>query len=130
MGLDTATSLCATAESAFRAGLEDDLNISEALAAFFDFMRDVNKALDDSALAGDAAEKVLTACRRFDSVLSVFDLDKGEDEAPAEILALVEARQQARQTKDFARADEIRDELTDAGWVLEDSPTGPRVKRA
>jgi len=130
MGLDTATNLCATAESAFRAGLEDDLNISEALAAFFDFMRDVNKALDDSALAGNPAEMVLTACRRFDSVLDVFDLDKGEEEAPAEILALVEARQQARQTKDFARADEIRDELTNAGWVLEDSPTGPRVKRA
>ena len=52
-----------------------------------------------------------------------------EEEVPAEILALAEARQAARKAKDFARADTVRDELKAKGWAIEDTPKGPRVKR-
>ena len=45
------------------------------------------------------------------------------------MLALVEARQAARKAKDFKRSDEVRDELKNLGWVVEDTPKGPRVKR-
>ena len=50
-------------------------------------------------------------------------------EAPAEVAALVEARQAARKAKDFKRADAIRDELKASGWVIEDTPKGARAKR-
>jgi len=52
-----------------------------------------------------------------------------EVEVPAEISALLEARQAARKAKDFKRADTIRDELKAKGWVIEDTPKGARVKR-
>ena len=52
-----------------------------------------------------------------------------EAEAPAEILALLEARQTARKAKDFKRSDAIRDELKTKGWVIEDSPKGPKLKK-
>jgi cysteinyl-tRNA synthetase len=54
---------------------------------------------------------------------------KKEEEIPAEILALLEERQAARKAKNFARSDAIRDELKSKGWVIEDTPKGPRLKR-
>ncbi|MEC8973426.1 MAG: cysteine--tRNA ligase, partial [Verrucomicrobiota bacterium] len=51
------------------------------------------------------------------------------EKAPAGILVLAEERQAARKAKDFARSDQIRDELAAQGWVIEDTPKGPRVKR-
>ena len=53
-----------------------------------------------------------------------------EVEVPAEITALLEARQAARKAKDFKRSDAIRDELKAKGWVIEDTPKGARVKKA
>jgi cysteinyl-tRNA synthetase len=53
----------------------------------------------------------------------------GGDTAPPEILRLVKERQQARRGKDFARADAIRETLSQQGWTIEDTPDGPRVKR-
>ena len=52
-----------------------------------------------------------------------------EVEAPADILALLEARQAARQARDFKRADALRAELKDLGWIIEDTPKGPRLKK-
>jgi cysteinyl-tRNA synthetase len=50
-------------------------------------------------------------------------------EAPADVAALAEQRQAARKAKDFKRADQIRDELKAKGWVIEDTPKGPKLKR-
>ncbi len=116
------------AAAAFTAGLEDDLNISAALAALFDLIRDGNRLMDEGKLAGAAAAKVLTLLDRFDTVLAVFTPDEA-DSAPADIIAKAEARQAARKAKDFATADAIRKELDEAGWIIEDTPKGPRVKR-
>ncbi len=119
----------AEAETAFRSGLEDDLNISVSLAALFDLVRDLNKAMDSGAMAGAAATATLELLGAFDTVLAVMDLDR-EEQVPAAVLELVEQRQQARKDRDFARADAIRDELAADGWVVEDTPAGPRVKPA
>jgi cysteinyl-tRNA synthetase len=54
----------------------------------------------------------------------------GADQPPPEVIALLDARQAARKAKDFKRSDEIRDELKSAGWVVEDSPQGPKLKKA
>jgi cysteinyl-tRNA synthetase len=52
-----------------------------------------------------------------------------ELEAPAEVIALLDARQAARKARDFKRADALRDELKAKGWIIEDTPKGARLKR-
>ena len=128
-GIDTAAELAATAETGFRQGLEDDLNVSAALAVFFGFLHQANKALDAGEIGGRGADRLLEFCRWADLVLGALDVDAGEESAPAEILEKVAGRQAARAAKDFALADRLRDEIIAAGWRLEDTPKGPRVVR-
>ena len=74
-----------------------------------------------------AAANALATWDKLDSVLGVGA--PKEVEVPAEISALLEARQAARKAKEFKRADAVRDELKAKGWVIEDTPKGARVKR-
>ncbi len=129
VGIDVATALDGACREQFEQKISDDLNTPEALAVFFDFMRDTNKALDEGRIAGDAATILLDCCRRLDTILGVFDVDV-EEVVPQAILDRVEARQAARKARDFAAADSIRDELKSQGWVIEDTPKGARVHRA
>ena len=75
----------------------------------------------------EAAGAALATWDKLDSVLGVGA--PAEVAVPAEISALLEARQAARKAKDFKRADAVRDELKAKGWVIEDTPKGARVKR-
>lgn len=127
-GLAETAAAVSASESAFRTGLEDDLNISAALAALFDFIREVNRLIDERKLAGAAADSALALLDRLDSVLAVCTPDQ-DDTIPHAILALAADRQAARKAKDFARADQIRNELDAQGWVIEDTPKGPRVMK-
>jgi cysteinyl-tRNA synthetase len=113
--------------TAFSAALDDDLNISGAWAAVFDWVRETNKALAENSLSVAGAAAALAAWEVIDAVLGVGT--KAEAEAPAEIVALLEARQAARKAKDFNQSDAIRDELKAKNWVIEDTPKGPRLKR-
>jgi cysteinyl-tRNA synthetase len=110
-------------ESGFRAAMEDDLNISGALGALFEFIREANKREVSVA----EAISILSTWRRLDGVLG-FGMPV-KSEVPAEVQRLVGERQTARKAKDFKRADEIRDQLAKMGWVIEDTPQGPRAKR-
>ena len=64
----------------------------------------------------------------MDSVLAVCVPDESEG-VPADIQALADERQAARKTKDFARADALRQQINDLGWTVEDTPKGPRCHR-
>ena len=64
----------------------------------------------------------------MDTVLGIGAKAKTE-EIPAEITVLLEARQTARKAKDFKQSDILRDELKARGWVIEDTPKGPKLKR-
>ncbi|MDX9980817.1 MAG: cysteine--tRNA ligase [Lentisphaeria bacterium] len=128
-GAGIAAERAAKARADFQAGLEDDLNISAALAALFDLVRDGNRLLDEGAVAGSAAAAFAEALAFCDQVLDVLDPDAVEG-VPADVQRLADERQAARKAKDFARADALRDQLAAAGWVVEDTPKGPRVKRA
>ena len=119
------SALCEKAQQEFLYRLNDDLNIAEGLAVMFDFMKDVNKALD----AGDVVngELVIGALEYFNRILDVIDFDK-KDDIPQNVLDLAAERTQVRKDKNWGRADEIRNELTALGYVVEDSPEGPKVK--
>jgi cysteinyl-tRNA synthetase len=113
--------------SRFSDALDNDLNVSGAWGAVFEWVRDVNRRLAEGTMDATAAAAALAAWDRLDTVLGIGA--SLEIEVPADIMALVEARQAARKAKDFTRADAIRDELKSKGWTVEDTPKGPRAKK-
>jgi cysteinyl-tRNA synthetase len=110
----------------FTAALDDDLNISAAWAAVFEWVRETNRRLAENSLGAADAAFALAAWEKVDSVLGIGT--KSGADIPAEILALAEARTAAKKAKDFKRADAIRDELKTKGWVIEDTAKGPKLK--
>ena len=111
----------------FSEPLDDDLNIAGAWGAIFEWVRETNRRMADGSLDASAAAAALAAWEQIDSVLGIGA--PRETEASAEITALLDARQAARKAKDFKRADAVRDELKAKGWVIEDTPKGPRLKK-
>ena len=122
-------SAAARALEEFEAGMDDDLNTSVALAAVHNLSREVNRALDTCGLRADDQRDILELVARFDSVLNIFGTGREEELLDAEIQALIDERQDARHRRDFARADQIRDELAARGITLEDTRDGVRWKR-
>jgi cysteinyl-tRNA synthetase len=115
------------AKSQFVEGLDDDLNISPALAAIFDFVRDVNRLIANDGICKEDAQKVIAAMDGFDAVLAI--LKKEEVSLDSEVEALIKERNDSRKARNFKRSDEIRDLLLKMGIVLEDSPQGTVWKK-
>ncbi len=110
---------------AFDEAMDDDLNTPVALAAVFSLIKEVN-------VHGRGGREVFEAMVKFDSILGLKLSERGkplELEIPSEIMRLVEERQKARIARDFSTADRIRNELLAAGYIVEDTPEGPRVKK-
>ncbi|HVG29607.1 MAG TPA: cysteine--tRNA ligase [Pyrinomonadaceae bacterium] len=120
-------SVAARALEEFEAGLDDDLNTSVALASVHNLTREVNTALACEGLRSDDQRDLLELVRRFDSVLNVFSSPQ-RGMLDTEIQALIDDRQEARRRRDFARADQIRDQLLERGIILEDTRDGVRWK--
>jgi cysteinyl-tRNA synthetase len=112
----------------FSAALADDLNVAAAWEAVFTWVSETNKRLAENAVDAPAAAAALAAWQRVDSVLAIGAPAAAAEIAP-ELNALLEARQAARQAKDFKRSDAIRDELKAKGWIIEDTPKGPKLKK-
>ncbi|RME57625.1 MAG: cysteine--tRNA ligase, partial [Candidatus Dadabacteria bacterium] len=109
-------------EDFFKA-MADDLNISEAIAAVFDFVHKVNKT---ESLTSSQKEEVKDVFNKFDSVLGVIELSADDDKLTKEIEELIKEREKARKEKNFKRADEIRDLLLSKGIALKDTPQGTK----
>jgi cysteinyl-tRNA synthetase len=112
----------------FSAALDEDLNVSAAWGHIFEWVRATNKALAEGGLSPDQAAANLAAWETMDQVLGV-GVKEAVGDVPQELLQLLEERQAARKARDFKRADAIRDELKAKGWIIEDTPKGPRLKR-
>jgi cysteinyl-tRNA synthetase len=108
--------------------MDDDFNTAAALASIHDLVREINIVLAGEGLLSKDREAVLDAIAKFDSVLGIFG-SVDTSSLDAEIEALVEEREEARRQRNFARSDEIRDELAAQGIVLEDTKDGVRWKR-
>ncbi len=114
----------------FNDSLDDDLNTAEALAAVFEYVRETNSAMDSGTfLAGNVAgAKALLA--QFDLFFDVLKPTvKSDAISDADVDALIQERTQAKKSRNFKRSDEIRDQLTTAGIILEDTKDGVRWKR-
>lgn len=114
--------------SEFEAAMDDDMNTAVALAAIHNLVREMNSALAAEQLLCDDRVAVLEAIKKFDAVLGIFG-DEAAEMLDADIEALIEERQEARRNRNFARSDEIRDELAGKGIILEDTKDGVRWKR-
>lgn len=152
-----ATLLQATehAGATFTSALEDDLNTAEARAAIFDLVRLANACADRGELQSENVAPIMAVLRKFDEVFAVLE-DRDDmvtrsaidwatreqrlGEASAELVAgfsladtaidaLIAERNAARKARNFARADAIRQELTDKGILIEDSADGVRWRR-
>ncbi|HEY6230777.1 MAG TPA: cysteine--tRNA ligase [Pyrinomonadaceae bacterium] len=117
-----------TAAQEFEAGMDDDLNTSVALAVIHNLTRVVNTALARKKLREENKTELLELLQRFDSVLNIFG-NESREMLDSEVQSLIDERQEARRRRDFARGDEIRDELAGRGIILEDTKDGVRWKR-
>ncbi|MDG1892601.1 MAG: cysteine--tRNA ligase [Verrucomicrobiota bacterium] len=112
----------------FEKAMDDDLNVSAAWAAVFEWVREMNRQMDKDELTPTAAAREWEAWQRIDTVLGIGST-KEDPGIPGEIQELAEQRKQARQTRNWTEADRIRDQLKALGWVIEDTPEGPRPKK-
>lgn len=119
----------ATFRSRFCEAMDDDLNTADAVSVIFELVREVNTLCAEKDVTSAYAEAGLAIMAELCGVLSIGDFG-GEDDADAEINELIEQRQEARKSKNFAEADRIRDLLKDMGIILEDTPQGVKWSRA
>ncbi len=111
----------------FSTALDEDLNVSGAWGAIFEWVRESNRLLAASQMLPGQAAAALAAWDAMDSVLGIARPD--ESDVPAALQSLLAERQAARKARDFRRADTIRDELKIQGWAIEDTAKGARLKR-
>jgi cysteinyl-tRNA synthetase len=118
------------AAQAFRDGLNEDLNTAEALAAVFEYVRDVNSAMDAGEFRTGNTAPALAFLTLFDSIFEVLTpTAKPSALSDSAIDARIAERVAAKKSKNFALADQIRDELLQQDIVLEDTKAGVRWKR-
>ncbi|MGA2212586.1 MAG: cysteine--tRNA ligase [Bryobacteraceae bacterium] len=114
----------------FEDSLDDDLNTAEALAALFEFVRDANTAMDAGEFHAGNTAPALDLLERFDRIFDVLRPTLSEAAlSDARIEELIQERGAAKKSRNFARSDQIRQELLDSGIILEDTKEGTRWKR-
>ena len=120
------TQKAAAAKVKFNDAMEDDLNTADALAAIFELVKEINTLSSQST-----KEALQDAAEAFDQMTDVLGIlyNRKKEEAPAEVLQLVEQRAAAKKEKNWAVADQIRDKLAEMGWVVEDTAQGPKLSK-
>ena len=108
--------------------MDDDLNTSAALASVFELIRDVNPAIEAKEFGGENRAEIVAFFNDVNQVFDVFRIEEEELE-DVQVLELSRQREAARDSRDFARSDAIRDQLLEQGILLEDTREGTRWKR-
>jgi cysteinyl-tRNA synthetase len=130
--------LVAAAEKArqnFLSAMDDDFNSAGAIGYMFELIKTYNIMLDESpaaiATSREALDAIWSNLGLFDQILGLFreGLPRAIEDIPADILSALEERNNAKKSKDFKKADELRDRILAAGFLLEDTAGGVRVRR-
>ena len=108
----------------FKLALSDDLDSPKALAIFFDWLRKTNRRLDSNKLSQSDIDKGKNFIYLLDSLYSL--LNK-KTMVPDEILVLVKERERARKNNDWEKSDKIRIQIIKDGWIIKDTPNGPKI---
>ncbi len=106
--------------AAFKEAISDDLNIPKASSILWE-------TLKDSAV--EAPEKLWLA-EEFEKVLGFGIFNEEKQEIPQEVLSLSNERAAAKKNRDFKKADELREKIKALGWLIEDTPAGPKLKKS
>jgi len=114
------------AKEKFEKAMDDDLNISAALAAVFEFMTKINKIM--GGISSSDAGKIKKVMLGFDSVLGVMEHEK--EDIPKDVIELAEKRIEARKQKDWELSDKLRDEIKEKGYTVDDTKDGYRLKKS
>jgi cysteinyl-tRNA synthetase len=115
------------ATEGFFQALDDDLNISGALAVLFETLRESNRRMDEGMLTPAQAKGMLLWLARVDGVLALEpDIASA---LPAEVEQLVSARAAARAAKEWKKSDELRDQVAALGWTVKDTKDGQRISK-
>ncbi len=113
--------------AAFAEAMDDDMNISGAMAAIFEMVHAGNKAMAEAPISGKEALAVSNLWKELDTVLGI--LMPPEEQVDPEVAELLEARTTARAEKNWAESDRIRDRLAELGWTVKDTPEGPKLRK-
>jgi cysteinyl-tRNA synthetase len=129
-GTNDAKDLCEGAWKQFEDRMDDDFSTREAIAAMYELSREANKRLGEGKLSKDGAENVVVVFDRFNGIFDVLRSgDTGKDIDSILVEQLIQARNDARKSKDFVQADRIRKQLAELGIEVQDTQDGSVWKR-
>ncbi|MBI2062986.1 MAG: cysteine--tRNA ligase [Candidatus Yanofskybacteria bacterium] len=111
----------------FEKEMDDDFNTPRAISHIFDLVRTVNPMIDSGKLDKDDSKKIIGLLNNINKVLGI--IPEKIQEIPAEIQKLASERETARQQKDFTRADELREQIKNLGYEVEDTNYGALIKK-
>lgn len=120
--------LLSKAFNQFSEALADDLNISVALGALFDMMHSINTLSDTGVMNGGDFNEVVMMMQKFDKVLGVCTF-ASQESIPEDLLDTLKQREKARSERNWGLADQLRKNIYDRGYVIEDTDSGSRLKR-
>jgi cysteinyl-tRNA synthetase len=126
-GKNDLRALCDARREQFVAAMDDDLNTADAISAVFELVRDINSAAEQ---AKETLEYAKAIFQELTGVLGLLYERETKTDIPPEIYDMAQRRQQARTDKDFAKADQLRDEIVALGYVLEDTADGPKITQS
>lgn len=114
----------------FASALADDLNISAALGTLFEFVREVNSLCDAGLMNQQEAQQAIEFLKQLNRVLGVLSFESEQERIPSQLQEAFEKRLKARQEKNWKLADELRNFIYAQGYMIEDTPTGARLKKS
>jgi len=121
---DSIDGIVALAKDGFDSSMDNDLNVPEAVKHIFDFVRKVNKLIDENAVGKNSASQAIGFLKKVNSVLAVIDFSEKFFELTDEQRAKIVLRNTARKNKDWKKSDQLRDELKKDGIELKDNKDG------
>lgn len=113
----------------FFAELDDDFNTPKAFAVLFDFIKDINQLLDKNSVSKNIAKQIFDFILQINKIFGILDLKKLSKKIPDDVIKLAKEREKYRTSKDWQKSDELRKQIEEKGYLVEDTQFGPTIKQ-